>query len=114
MLPIPEFAERLRTRRRVLFEQVANAEEDLRLLATNVEPEAEEEGQEENVARLLARLDDAGKAEIEAIDRALAAIVRGEYGRCVVCGKPIPAARLEALPWAAECLPCAKAGERPR
>lgn len=114
MLPIANIRHRLLTQRRALFAQVAREEEDLRWLATNVEPEAVEEGQEENIARLLTRLDDAGKAEIERIDRALARIVGGDYGQCVSCGKPIPAARLEALPAAAECLPCAKAKELPR
>lgn len=28
----------------------------------------------------------------------------GTYGRCVVCGEPIPAARLEFRPWAATCV----------
>jgi RNA polymerase-binding transcription factor DksA len=114
MLPIATLEQRLRAQRQALFRQVAEAEEDLRWLATDVEPETEEEGQQENIARLLARLDDRGKAEIEAIDRALARIVSGDYGRCVSCRKPIAPARLEALPAAAECLPCAKAKERSR
>ncbi|WP_199711218.1 TraR/DksA family transcriptional regulator [Tessaracoccus antarcticus] len=28
----------------------------------------------------------------------------GTYGLCVVCGEPIPAARLEFRPWAATCV----------
>jgi DnaK suppressor protein len=28
----------------------------------------------------------------------------GTYGLCDVCGKPIPAGRLEALPWAVLCV----------
>lgn len=28
----------------------------------------------------------------------------GTYGRCVVCGEPIPEARLEFRPWAATCV----------
>jgi len=109
MLPIPELKRDLLARRRALFEHVAETEEDLRALATNVEPELVEEGQEENLARLLARLDDLGKAEIAAIDRALARIASGDYGRCVSCRQPIPVARLEALPAADECVACATA-----
>lgn len=114
MLPIPELKRRMLVQRRALFEQVTETEEDLRWLGTNVEPELEEEGQEENLARLLVRLDDLGKAEIATIDRALARIATGDYGRCASCRKPIPAARLTALPTAEECLPCAKRGEVPR
>jgi RNA polymerase-binding transcription factor DksA len=114
MLPIADLKREMLARRRVLFEQVAENEADLRALAVNVEPETVEEGQEENIARMLARLDDAGKAEIVAIDRALERIASGEYGRCVACGEPIPAGRLAAVPAAETCLPCAKARELPR
>jgi len=102
----------LLARRRELFETVARVEDDLRWLDTNVEPEVAEEGQEENIARLLARLDDRGTAEIEDIDAALARIATGDYGRCESCAAPIPAARLEALPTALTCVECAAARER--
>ena len=36
--------------------------------------------------------------------RAQEKLVEDSYGVCDVCGKPIPAARLEALPWATLCL----------
>jgi DnaK suppressor protein len=35
---------------------------------------------------------------------ALKRIDEGTYGRCVVCGQPIPEKRLEAIPWASRCL----------
>lgn len=112
MIPIAELRQALLVERRRVFERVARAEEDLRWLDTNVEPEVEEEGQEENIARLLARLDDRGVAEIGAIDRALARIASGDYGRCEECGHPIPVGRLRALPSAAICAPCAGRIER--
>jgi len=28
----------------------------------------------------------------------------GTYGKCVVCGREIEAARLEAIPWASYCM----------
>lgn len=111
-LPVAELRAKLLQRRRALFEQVIRAEDDLRWLDTNVEPESEEEGQEENLARLLARLDDRGKQEIEAIDAALVRIATGSYGRCQVCGEPIGLARLQALPQASMCLSCASKRER--
>ena len=113
MVPIEKVRKTLLARRRELFEQVARVEDDLRWLDTNIEIEIEEEGQEENIARLLARLDDRGKEEIEAIDRALARIEQGKYGRCVVCGGEIPAARLKAMPMAETCVTCAASREGP-
>lgn len=38
------------------------------------------------------------------VNDALARLVDGNYGRCTVCGEPIPAARLEFRPWAATCV----------
>jgi DnaK suppressor protein len=38
------------------------------------------------------------------VDRALAKVDDGSYGRCDVCGEEIPAGRLEARPWATRCL----------
>src|SRR5262249_7951633 len=38
---------------------------------------------------------------------ALERIERGTYGRCEQCGKDIPEERLDALPYARHCAPCA-------
>ena len=43
---------------------------------------------------------------VSAIDRALERIDAGTYGRCAACGTTIPGERLEAMPWAALCVPC--------
>lgn len=40
------------------------------------------------------------------VERALAKITEGTYGRCDDCGGEIPAARLAALPAAARCRDC--------
>ena len=44
------------------------------------------------------------QALVAQIDAALKRIENGTYGRCVVCGQPIPEKRLEAIPWAARCV----------
>lgn len=111
-IPTNDLRQKLLTQRRELFREVAQIEDDLLWLETDVESELVERGQDETFIRLLARLDDRQKAEIEAIDRALARIANGDYGRCEACGNPIPLSRLEALPAAAVCLPCAQAGEQ--
>jgi DnaK suppressor protein len=112
MLPISELRQKLLRMRRSLFQEVAHLEEDLLWLEMDKESELVERGQDETFIRLLARLDDQQKAEIGAIDRALARIANGNYGRCEACGKPIPLSRLQVLPMAANCLPCTEARER--
>lgn len=108
---LEEFRSALLAQRRRLFAQVVQLEDDLRWLDEDVEPEVVEEGQEQTIARLLERLDERGRAEIAAIDRALTRIERGEYGVCRACGEPIPLARQRAVPTADTCLPCAKMRE---
>ncbi len=38
------------------------------------------------------------------VERALAKLEESSYGSCDVCGEPIGAERLEALPWAVRCV----------
>jgi DnaK suppressor protein len=40
------------------------------------------------------------------VDRALAKLDEGSYGRCDECGRAIPEERLEAVPWTAYCVTC--------
>jgi RNA polymerase-binding transcription factor DksA len=49
---------------------------------------------------------------LAALDQAQERLERGEYGRCEVCGEPIPPERLEALPAARSCVRCAAARGR--
>lgn len=42
------------------------------------------------------------------VERALDRIEAGEYGLCESCGKEIPVARLDALPYATHCVDCAR------
>ena len=46
------------------------------------------------------------------IDRAVARIDAGVYGRCERCGQEIPEERLEAVPYATLCVTCKQLEER--
>ncbi|MBL1116986.1 TraR/DksA C4-type zinc finger protein [Streptomyces sp. 110] len=61
-----------------------------------------------HVAALLAQARD----HLTALDEALERLDRDDYGRCDVCGEPIPAERLEARPTATTCVRCATAHPR--
>ena len=45
---------------------------------------------------------------LELVDAAMARLDDGTFGTCTTCGKPIAAERLVALPWAAQCIDCAR------
>ena len=104
-------AEQLRHRRELIFNEVADVEDDLGSIAEERQSELEERAQEERTTRLLARLDDVGKQEIEEIDEALRRISSGVYGTCEGCRHEIPLARLQALPATRICIECAREAE---
>lgn len=41
---------------------------------------------------------------LQRVQAALQRIKNGTYGRCTVCGRQIPPARLEAIPWTEYCI----------
>jgi DnaK suppressor protein len=43
-------------------------------------------------------------AKLADVERALEKLDEGTYGFCDVCGEPIGAERLEAMPWATSCV----------
>lgn len=49
--------------------------------------------------------------ELQVIEHAIALIREGRYGTCERCQKPIPVARLQALPFAATCVDCQRHAE---
>ena len=51
--------------------------------------------------------------ELSQIEEALNRIKDGTYGDCDICGKQIPIARLQAVPYAVTCIECARNQETP-
>jgi DnaK suppressor protein len=76
--------------------------------ASNADDEHDPEGATIAYERtqIAARIE-AARASLEAVNRAIAQLVDGHYGRCSVCGSPISPERLEALPATTLCIRCA-------
>jgi DnaK suppressor protein len=53
-------------------------------------------------------LRDRSRLELSRVEAALRSIDDGTYGTCANCGNPIGPERLEAIPWAAHCIECAR------
>ena len=49
-------------------------------------------------------LEEDARDQLRQVEKALARIESGEYGRCEICGKEIPVERLEAVPWTTLCI----------
>ena len=50
--------------------------------------------------------------ELEQIETAILALKQGSYGTCEDCQKPIPIARLQAVPHSTTCIDCQRSEER--
>ncbi|MGY6021875.1 TraR/DksA family transcriptional regulator [Streptomyces spinosirectus] len=55
---------------------------------------------------LLSEQRTAMRRVLKEIDDAFARIEDGTYGTCLGCAKPVPAERLEILPYTRHCVPC--------
>ena len=55
-------------------------------------------------------LRDRERVQLRQVEDALARLDAGTYGLCTSCGKEVAPERLEAIPWVAKCIECARAG----
>lgn len=88
---------------------------DERMLKTLHESGVSDEGDAALVteqAELRSQMASFESRELAQIEAALSKIRSGEYGRCESCGKAIAPLRLKALPYATECIVCARQEER--
>jgi DnaK suppressor protein len=85
------------------FDDIVAASED-----ANLDDEHDPEGATVAFERQqVAALRDAAERHLEALDAAITRARAGEPTTCEVCGQPIPAGRLAALPATRRCVTCA-------
>lgn len=106
---------KLLEQRAKILESLADQSDDMKNLVGSSDSGDEADVASDAVDRTL--LDSLGAQDarrLELIDSALDRIRQGKYGLCAGCGREIPQARLEALPYALMCVSCASAEERRR
>lgn len=96
--------DKLLARRRQLLQAVhGNLTEITVTNETRDDGDSAVNAQKAEVSSRLAEIED---KELMRIQHALDRIKKGSYGRCEGCDSKIPAARLEALPYATLCVNC--------
>lgn len=105
--------QRLLARRDMLRRSLAGELEDLRRkqhgdLSGDTADAAFDAGAGE-ISSQLAELE---ARELAQVERALARLKQGTYGQCEMCGKRIPVARLNALPYSTLCIDCQRDQEQ--
>ena len=108
MLNLNEIKTQLEERLQVLGAKVGEIEDDLR---TARSADWEEQATEVEGDEVLGALEGSALSEIEEIRNALRRIGDGTYGECATCGESINERRLEALPYATQCIKCAEQEE---
>ena len=110
---IADVKEQLTAQRATILASLAGQSADMKNLVKPVESGDEADVASDAVDRTI--LDSLGAQDaqlLRQIDGALERIRLNKYGICIGCGKEIPQARLEALPYALMCINCASAEER--
>jgi len=100
---------KLQNRRNEITGQVNHLEQDLREEIAdnqNIPGDMADHGSGELTQHLSVTLMENDRIELERIEKAIGRIEEGNYGQCEVCQKPIPMARLKAIPWATKCINC--------
>jgi RNA polymerase-binding transcription factor DksA len=104
MRDVSQIRKELKTRLDALNRRIDTIEADLR---TAPSADFEEQASETEGDQVLEGVEGSALAEAHQIHAALGRIDAGVYGECETCGEPIGEKRLEALPYAAQCIKCA-------
>ncbi|MGE3536074.1 MAG: TraR/DksA family transcriptional regulator [Candidatus Tectimicrobiota bacterium] len=89
-----------------------SVEKDRRRDTNTLERDWEEQATVRQNDEVLDGLAEEERLQASAIRAALQRMEDGSYGRCVRCEEPIDPRRLEALPYATQCIACATQAER--
>jgi DnaK suppressor protein len=97
------YRRRLIAIQRELVSRVIEVEDELEHTTHRDDIEHMDRVQADVFAESLELLDDLEREQMEAAEAALERIDAGSYGTCVDCGREIPSARLDAVPWTDRC-----------
>jgi DnaK suppressor protein len=101
----------LQAKRAVLSARLERITENVR---RGFATDSEERAKELEDSEVVDALGNEAREELEKITIALDRMTSGDYGICNACGGPISHARLEAYPYALECIDCAELDEEIR
>lgn len=103
---VEEFRLRLHELRRTLGRTVVMTDEELATLERHRAGSVDDAAAAKAAIAVLSQLEGQERHELDEIDAARARLEAGSFGVCEHCAKPIPVARLRAMPTARYCLDC--------
>lgn len=105
MRDVSKIREQLEARLESLNQRIQEIEGDLR---TAPSADFEEQATETEGDQVLEGVEVSARVEAQQIHAALKRLEAGSYGECVTCGELISDKRLQALPYAMQCISCAR------
>jgi RNA polymerase-binding transcription factor DksA len=110
---VERMADSLRGLRSGIVSNLANTDKDFKEIAGGIDPkDAADSAADAIDQKNLAALSAQELSRLKLINAALARVAENRYGICVKCGREIPQARLEAIPYATMCVECKSREER--
>ncbi len=103
MVDISKVRDQLKSRLETLNQRIGEIGGDLR---TAPSANWEEQATETQGDQVLEGVEGSAVIEAQQVHAAIGRIDDGTYGECSTCGEPIGAKRLQALPYAIQCMDC--------
>lgn len=103
--------ERLEKKKSELSDRLERITANLR---RGLETDSKERAVQLEDSEVIDALGNEARAELEKVSQAIRSMDAGKYGLCSVCGSAIGAKRIEAYPYAGECIECATMEEESR
>ena len=104
MRDVSKIRDQLKSHLETLNLRIGEIEGDLR---TAPSADWEEQATETEGDQVLEGVESSALIEAQQVHAALARIAAGTYGKCSTCDRPIGENRLQALPYASQCINCA-------
>jgi DnaK suppressor protein len=101
---VEHFRAKLLGKRSELTAAIARAEQDVRTASAAEVGDPIDRAVDDTAADEALQSGTTDSETLAQVDEALRRLNEGTYGKCVICGKTIEAARLEAIPWTPYCL----------
>ena len=103
--------EALLEKRQLLFEQLQSELKEMERPEKRYRADLEEIASDTHDSDSLCQIMDINASQMDQIDAALKKIEESTYGICEDCDEEIPLPRLEALPFATQCIECKRKAE---
>jgi DnaK suppressor protein len=100
------YKKKLTTRREELMKTIARTEEEGRTADDDPTVDLADKAANSYTKEFLFGMTNSDRTILNMIDEALKRIRTNEYGSCLTCQEEMQQKRLEAVPWAKNCISC--------